>query len=398
MTDPHPQSRRDFVVTSIVSVMGIAGSATGVNAKPPRDDELLYVGTYTEGNHADGIHLVRFSTETGALRRSGVVNAGENPSFLAIHPRGHTLYAVNETTEWEGKPAGGVTAFDIAPTTGDLTRLGQQSSEGGAPCYISIDRAGRAALVANYVGGNIAVLPIQDGAIGHATHVVQHTGKGPNAERQEGPHAHCVVTDPTNRFALAVDLGVDRVLVYRLGDDGRSLHRVTGGEAVLKAGAGPRHIAFHPTLPLVYVANELDSTVSVFRFDAVRGAMTPVETRSTLPARWRGTNYPADIHIGPSGRHLYLSNRGHNSVAVFSVSERTGSVTLEQNISTEGDWPRNFSLDPSGNWLLVANQRSGSVVVLRRDQNSGRLSPTGRRLDVARAVCLRFRAHTGVTA
>lgn len=394
MTEHNRSSRREFLATSFASLVSVAAVSSRGHAA--LSDELLYVGTYTEGNHSDGIHLVRFDTATGALRHSGVVDAGRNPSFLAIHPRGHTLYAVNETTEWEGKAAGGVSAFDVAPTTGALTPLGQQSSEGGAPCYISIDRAGRVALVANYVGGNVAVLPIVDGSIGRASHVVQHAGKGPNAERQEGPHAHCIVTDPSNRFALAVDLGVDRVLVYRLGDDGRLQH-VAGGDAVLAAGAGPRHLTFHPALPLVYVANELNSTVSTFRFDATRGVMSPVDTRSTLPAGWTGTNYPADIHMAPSGRHLYLSNRGHNSIAVYSVAERTGSLALEQHISTEGDWPRNFSLDPSGNWLLVANQRSGSVVVLRRDQSTGRLSPTGTRLDIPRAVCLRFRAHVGVT-
>lgn len=398
MSDLHHPSRREFLVSSIVTVMGVTGSATRGRAASPRDDELLYVGTYTEGDSADGIHLVRFNSETGALRRVGVVNAGENPSFLAIHPSGHTLYAVNETTEWDGKPAGGVTAFDIAPTTGELTRLGQQSSEGGAPCYISVDREGRVVLVANYVGGNITVLPILDGTLGKATHVVQHAGRGPNAERQEGPHAHCIVTDPSNRFALAVDLGVDRILVYRLGDDGRSLRHVAGGDAVLEAGAGPRHVAFHPTLPLVYVANELDSTVATFRFDSTRGTMTLVGARSTLPAGWTGTNYPADIHIAPSGRHLYLSNRGHNSIALFSVAEHTGALKLEEHTATEGDWPRNFSLDPTGNWLLVANQRSGSVVVLRRDRSTGRLASTDHRLAIPRAVCLRFRAHVGVTA
>lgn len=395
MTEHNSTTRREFLATSIVSFMSVA--AFSGQASSAHSDELLYVGTYTEGDHADGIHLLRFDTATGGLRRSGVMNAGPNPSFLAIHPRGHTLYAVNETTEWEGKAAGGVTALDIAPATGELTVLGQHSSEGGAPCYISVDRAGRMALVANYVGGNVAILPIIDGTLGRATHVVQHAGKGPNPERQEGPHAHCIVTDPSNRFALAVDLGVDRVMLYRLGDDARLQH-VPGGDGALHAGAGPRHVAFHHTLPLVYVANELDSTVSTFRFDAVRGALSSVATTSTLPPGWSGTNYPADIHMAPSGRHLYLSNRGHNSIAVYSVAERTGALALEQHISTEGDWPRNFSLDPSGNWLLVANERSGSVIVLRRDPRTGRLASTGTKLDVPRAVCVRFRAHVGVTA
>lgn len=391
MTDPGNTSRREFLAASTLSVLAMAGGGIPRTSES-RAIELLYVGTYTEGDHADGIHFVRFDTSTGSLTRIGAINAGPSPSFLAIHPKGHTLYAVNEVS------AGGVRAFDISPTTGELTRLNEQSSEGAAPCYVSVDRAGRVALVANYVSGNIAALPLMDGSLGKPSQVVQHQGKGPDAERQEGPHAHCIVTDPSNQFALAVDLGVDRVLVYELGDDGRSLRHVQGGDAVLRSGAGPRHLAFHPMLPLVYVANELDSTVSSFRFDATRGTMSPVETTSTLPAGWSGTNYPADIHLDSAGRHLYLSNRGHNSIAVYRVAQGTGALAMEQTISTEGDWPRNFSLDPTGNWLLIGNQRSGTVVVLRRNPDSGRLSPTSLRLSVPRAVCLRFRAHTGVTA
>jgi 6-phosphogluconolactonase len=259
---------------------------------------------------------------------------------------------------------------------------------------VSVDRSGRVVLVANYVGGSVALLPIRtDGGLTPATQVVQHTGTGPNAERQEAPHAHCIVADPSNRFALAADLGADRVFVYRLDLDGNSLHRVEGGDAVMRSGAGPRHLAFHPTLPLVFVANELDSTVATLRFDAKRGALSPINVRSTVPAGWSGTNYPADIHIAPSGRALYVSNRGHNSLAVFSVAKSTGALALEQVISTEGDWPRNFTLDPSGRWLLVANQRSDSVVVFSRDQKSGRLTPTQQRITLSSPVCLRFPAH-----
>jgi 6-phosphogluconolactonase len=225
--------------------------------------------------------------------------------------------------------------------------------------------------------------------------VVQHSGSGPNAERQEAPHAHCIVPDPSNRFALAADLGADRVFVYRLDFEGKALRRVEGGDAVMRSGAGPRHLAFHPTLPLVFVANELDSTVATLRFDAERGALSPLRIHSTVPAGWSGTNQPADIHIASSGRALYVSNRGHNSLAVFSVAESTGALALVQVISTEGDWPRNFSLDPTGKWLLVANQRSNSVVVFSRDQKNGRLTLTRERISLPSPVCLRFRAHAG---
>jgi 6-phosphogluconolactonase len=291
------------------------------------------------------------------------------------------LYAVNELDN------GAVSAFTINAATGALTRLNAQPSEGGAPCYVSVDRTGRAALIANYAGGNVALLPIEaNGALAPA-HVVQHTGTGPNAERQEAPHAHCILPDPSNRFALAADLGADRVFVYSLDLAGKALGRV--GDAVMRPGAGPRHLTFHPSLPLVFVANELDSTVATLRFDSARGTLSPQSTSSTLPAGWTGTNYPADIHVAANGRTLYVSNRGHNSIAVFSIAT-DGALALEQVISTAGDWPRNFSLDPSGRWLLVANQRSDSVIVFARAADTGRLTLTQQRISVPTPVCLRF--------
>ena len=345
----------------------------------PTDPDLLYIGTYT-----GSIYLVRMDRRSGQLWRLGAVDAGPNPSFLAVHPNGRVLYAVNELEN------GAVSAFAIERGIDGLTRLNEQPSGGGAPCYVSVDKSGRALLVANYVGGSVALLPIQtNGALAPA-HVVQHTGKGPNAERQEAPHAHCILPDPSNRFALAADLGADRVFVYRLDLDGKSLRHVGGGDAVMRPGAGPRHIAFHPTLPLVFVANELDSTVATLRFDAGSGALSPVDTRSTVPAGWTGTNYPADIHVASSGRSVYVSNRGHNSIAVFSVAESTGALALEQAVSTEGDWPRNFSLDPTGRWLLVANQRSDSVIVFERHPENGRLTLTRQRLAIPSPVCVRF--------
>jgi 6-phosphogluconolactonase len=388
--------RREFLGASVFGLVGLARGSESVAEESQLAGELLYVGTYTDGGRRNGIHLVRMDSRTGKLRQVGSVDAGANPSFLAIHPNGHVLYAVNEVEKYKGKTSGAVSAFAIAGDTGALTRLDEQSSEGSSPCFVSVDRTGRVVLVANYNGGSVALLPIQaDGRLAPATQVVRHTGSGPNAERQSSPHAHCIVADPTNRFVLAADLGADRVFVYRLDLDGKSLRRMEGGDAVMRSGAGPRHIAFHPTLPLVFVANELDSTVATLRFDAERGVLSPLDIRSTVPAGWSGTNYPADIHVSSSGRTLYVSNRGHNSLAVFSVAESTGALALDQVISTEGDWPRNFSLDPSNRWLLVANQRSDSVVVYRRDQKSGRLTPTHQRIALPSPVCLRFRARAG---
>jgi len=388
MTDPRDPSRRDFLAASAIGLIGLIGSS-----RSPVENDLLYVGTYTESNRPEGIYLVRMNPKSGELSRISSMDAGPSPSFLAVHPSGRTLYAVNEVEIYGGRPTGAVSALAIDRATGALTPLNQQTSEGGAPCYVSVDRSGRVALVANYAGGSVALLPIQaNGALERAAHVVQHVGKGPNADRQEAPHAHCILPDHSNRFALAADLGVDRVLVYRLelGDGGKSLRRVAGADAVMRPGAGPRHLAFHPTLPLLFVANELDSTVATLRFDAERGTLAPVDTQSTVPAGWTGTNYPADIHVAASGRTLYVSNRGHNSIAVFSVAASTGALALDQVVSTEGDWPRNFTLHPSERWLLVANQRSESIVVFARDPATGRVTPTRQRIAIPSPVCLRF--------
>ena len=387
-------SRRDFLGTTALGLLGISRFTRF--APLPNEQELLYVGSYTDAKRADGVALVRFDTRSGALELLRAVDAGPNPSFLAIHPNGRVLYAVNEVAERGGQRTGGVGAFSIAGD-GALARLGDQSSQGAGPCYVSVDRSGRVVLVANYEGGSVALLPVaRSGALEPATSVDQHQGHGPDAERQEAAHAHCIVSDPSNRFALAADLGLDRVMLYQLDTAAGSLRRVPEGDAVLSPGAGPRHIAFHPTLPLLYVVGELDSTVTTLRFDATAGRLTIADSRSSLPAGWSGKSYAADIHVAPAGDALYVSNRGHDSIAVFSIAAASGALILEQTIPTGGAWPRNFTLDPTGRWLLVANQNSSSIVVLAREPRGGRLSPTTQRLEIPSPVCLRFRAHTGV--
>ncbi|MFN2601452.1 MAG: lactonase family protein [Gemmatimonadaceae bacterium] len=389
MTTSRDLSRREFLAASAIGVVGLSAEKA--------EDDLIYVGTYTEEKRTEGVYLVRMDRRSGKLRQVASVNAGPNPSFLAIHPNGRVLYAANELEKYNGKASGAVSAFAIA-SDGSLTRRNEQASEGGAPCYVSLDRSGKVVLVANYVGGNVALLPIKvDGSLEPVAQLDQHNGKGPNAERQEAAHAHCIVADPSNHFALAADLGIDRVFIYRLDIDGKSLHHQPSGDAVMKPGAGPRHIAFHPKLPIVLVSNELDSTVAALHFDAQRGALSLLGTHSTVPPGWKGENYPADIHVAPSGRTVYVSNRGHNSIAVFSITGASGALALEQTISTEGDWPRNFSLHPSGPWVLVANQRSNSIVVLARDEKTGRLTSTRERIELPSPVCVRFRAHVGVT-
>lgn len=387
MFDPVVLSRRDFVAAAALGMFRLRLGAR----IPVADSSLLYVGTYTDGGRRDGIHLVRLDATTGSLGHQTAVDAGPNPSFLTIHPNGRTLFAVNEVTETAGKPSGALRAFAIDAASGGLTSINARSSEGAAPCYVSTDRTGRAVMVANYVAGTVALLLVrEDGALTNASQVVQHVGTGKNVERQEHAHAHCILPHPNNRFALAADLGIDRVLVYRLDVGAGTLAHVEESDAVMAPGTGPRHLAFHPTLPLVYVAGELSSTITALRCDPSTAALALVQTTSTLPGGYRGENYPADVHVAPDGRTVYLSNRGQNTIAVFAVEPGTGLLSPIQWVPTGGDWPRNFTLDPSGRWLLAANQRSGSIVVFARDQDDGRLVTTGQCIDVPSPVCLRF--------
>jgi 6-phosphogluconolactonase len=393
MTNPRDTSRRDFLAAAALGIVSLGSGAKSLSGEGSTvDGELLYVGTYTDDGRSKGIYLVRIDPRTGELNLVGSCEAGPNPSFLAVHPDGRVLYGVNEVDKFNGKASGGVSAFAIAPDTGALRALGSQLSDGTGPCYVSVDNTGRAVLVANYDSGTVALLPITaNDSLGSATSVAQHAGSGPISDSQKEPHAHCIVADPSNRFALAADLGADRVFVYRLDLDGKSLHRVAGGEAVMHPGSGPRHLAFHPSLPLVFVANELGSSISTLQFHAERGALSLIATQPTVPRGWAGKNYPADIHITPSGRVLYVSNRGHNSIAIFSI-DSTGALSLGKTVPCGGDWPRNFSLDPTGQWLLVANQKSDSIVVFARDPENGKLTPTGQRLSLPNPVCLRFRS------
>jgi len=372
-------------------MLGMRALTDDLTRSPSADGgELLYIGSYTEDGRVEGLYLARLDTGTGALRQLGQVDAGRNPSFLAIHPNGRTLYAVNEVTDYGGKSSGAVTALAIAADTGALTKLNEQPSMGSAPCYVSVDRSGVALLVANYLGGNVAMLRIrQNGALDGDATVVDHRGTGPDKERQEAPHAHCIIPDPSNRYALAADLGADRVFVYELDAERKSIHAVDDAGGVAKPGAGPRHLTFHPRLPLVYVANELDSTVSTLRFDRDRGKLSSVDIRSTLPAEWQGTNYPADIHLSRSARTLYVSNRGHNSLALFAIDAAKGTLTPQGTFPTGGT-PRNFKIDPTGDWVITEGQNVNKAFVQKIDRPTGKVTMTDVTMDVPAPVCIVF--------
>lgn len=348
----------------------------------------VYFGTYTDTT-SKGIYAGAFDLAEGRLSGVALVAEAARPSFLAIHPRRPLLYAVGEVADFQGKKTGVVRAFAIE-ASGKLRLLNEQPSGGAGPCYVAVEPGGRCVLVANYAGGSVASLPIEeDGRLKSPGSVIQHQGRGPNPRRQEGPHAHSINVDPTGRFALAPDLGCDKVFVYRLDAAAGRLIPHDPPAVALAPGAGPRHLAFHPNGQFAYVINELDSTVTALAYDGSAGRLKVLSSVSTLPPGFSGSNTTADIHVHPSGRFLYGSNRGHDSIAIFAIA---GDGTLRPlgHQSTRGKTPRNFALDPSGQYLLAANQDSDTVAVFRIDAQTGLLSPLGEPVAVPRPVCIRF--------
>jgi len=350
----------------------------------------VYVGTYT-GKASKGIYLSRLNLATGELQPPEVAAEGKNPSFLALHPSRPLLYAIGEIGDFGGKKTGAVSAFSVEPQSGRLTLLNQQSSGGAGPCHLVVDRTGRCVLVANYSGGSVACLPIQDdGRLGEATSFVQHQGSSVNPKRQAGPHAHSINLDAANRFAFVADLGLDKVLIYRF-DAGRGLLTPNAPPSVsLEPGAGPRHFAFHPSGRYAYVINELHSTVTAFGYNAQRGTLEPLQTISTLPEGFSGSNTTAEVQVHPSGRFLYGSNRGHHSIAAFAIDQQTGKLRPLGHESTQGKTPRNFGIDPTGAYLLAANQDTDNVVVFRIDATTGALCPAGHSIPVPTPVCVKM--------
>lgn len=351
---------------------------------------FVYIGTYSRGG-SKGIYVYRMDTVTGTLTFTGQTAQTDNPSYLALDPRGRHLYAVNEVGTLGGKPGGGVSAFAVNPETGGLTFLNQQLTHGSAPCHVSVDATDRLITVANYGGGSIAALPIQeDGSLGEATTVIQHEGSSVNPQRQKEPHAHSCTIDASNRFALAADLGLDKVFVYRVSPADGKLTPNDFPFVKVHPGAGPRHLAFHPSNRYAYVINELDATVTAFTYDMAKGLLQEMQSLSTLPADFNGPKSGAAIHVAPSGRFLYASNRGHDSLAVFSIDPATGRLTAIGHQPAQGRTPRDFALDPSGRFMLVANQDSSNVVAFRVDADTGQLSPTGQVLEIPFPVCVKF--------
>jgi 6-phosphogluconolactonase len=388
MSDSNPHgrlSRREWLASAAATAVALSlpcsESAAGEANSGEAGDELwVYVGTYT-----DNIHIYRLDAKLGALRAVGTAKGARRPSYLAIAAQQGILYAVNELEQ------GAVTAFAIDRQTGELRKLNQQTSQGNAPCYVSVDPSGKFVLVANYGDGVVSVLPItKAGGLGAAVSIVRHRGSGKDPGRQAGPHAHCIVPDRSGRYVFAVDLGIDKVLIYRLDSSTGKLTPNSQPAFQTQPGAGPRHFAVHPSGKFAYVINELDSSVTALACDSAAGTLQELQTLSTLPAGFAGTNFPADLHVHPSGQFLYGSNRGHNSIVAFSVDAVTGKLSLLAHEPTRGNFPRNFGIDPSGRILIAANQYSNTMSVFRIDRGTGRLSAVGDTIQVPKPVCVKF--------
>jgi 6-phosphogluconolactonase len=360
---------------------------------------LVLIGTYTEPirfgtgkileGQGKGIYLYRLDVSSGSLEPCGLAEGVPNPSYLALDPARRFLYAVNEIKEFEGAPTGAVSAFSIDPGGGGLRFLNRKPTYGTDPCHLAVHKSGRYVLVANFMSGSVCVLPIrEDGSLGDATDVVQHRGSSVDPLRQSGPHAHAITLDDTGRYVFVPDLGLDRLMVYTFDAQRGQLRPHDEPWVQVAAGAGPRQLVMHPQGGYAYLINELDSTMTAFRYDGEGGTLREIQTLSTLPADFEGPSTCAEVQISPSGRFLYGSNRGHDSIVIYAIDRVDGTLACVGHSSTQGKTPRHFALDPAGEFLLAANQDTNSVVTFRLDPASGEPVPTGHSADVPTPVCV----------
>ncbi|MGV3663123.1 MAG: lactonase family protein [Prosthecobacter sp.] len=358
------------------------------------DNFLVYFGTSTNPkNGAKGIYVARFNSASGELTQPELAAEAGNPGFLSIHPSKKYLYASSDVMKADGTKGGGISAFSIDKKTGKLTPINQSATSGMGPCHVGLDKTGKMAVISNYGNGTLSSYSIkEDGSVSPEVGFIQHEGSGAVPKRQAGPHAHSVNFTPDNRFALACDLGIDKVLIYKADIATGKLTPNEPAFAKVPAGGGPRHLAFHPGGKYVFVNNEITMTETVFSYDAEKGALTEIQTVSTLPEADRELKglSTAETVAHPNGKVVYVSNRTHDTIAVFACDPATGKLTLLQNVPVEGQIPRNICLDPSGKWLIAAHQNSATAAVFKVDQNDGKLTFTGTKVNVPGSICVRF--------
>lgn len=386
----HELVRRRFLASAAACGLLATGTLPAFAAEG-EGTMFVYVGTYTAANGSKGIYLYELDPVAGTLTPHGLACEAVNPSFLALHPTKPLLYAVSETSTTDGKKAGAVSAFGIDAKTGKLQHLNKQLSGGQGPCHLTVDHSGKTVLVANYGSGTCGALPIEeDGRLGEMKNPIQHKGSGANAGRQKEPHAHSINVDPGNRYAFCADLGCDKVFVYKLDSAAAELTPNDPPAAETAPGAGPRHFAFAPGGKHAYVINELNSTITAFSYDAEHGKLTTVHSISTLPEGYQGYNSTAEVQVHPSGKFVYGSNRGHNSIAVFARDAETGKLTYVENQGFEINVPRNFGIDPTGRILIVGSQQDDKLTVFRIDATTGKLTPIGNPIPQPKPVCIKF--------
>ncbi|HXZ32068.1 MAG TPA: lactonase family protein [Terriglobales bacterium] len=387
-------------LTRILTLLVVLSSLTVFSATPAakKGEYILFVGTYTEeGSKSKGIYAYNYDAKTGKVTPLGLAAETTNPSWVRISPNGRFLYAVNEIANYKGRKSGGLSAFSIdrdkdGRPTGKLTFLNEVPTQGADPCYVTVDRTGKYAMVANYTGGSLIVFRIHDdGSLGNPSAFMEHTGHGPNLQRQRSAHVHSADLSPDNRFAYVDDLGIDGLLVYQFDASKGVIAANSSNYATFDPGSGPRHFALHPSGKFAYVVSEMQGTVTAFSNDPATGTLQRLQTISTLPKDFKGEIEDAEVEIHPSGKFLYASNRGDgNSIAVFTIDAEKGTLTPVEYTPTGGKTPRTFEIDPTGTLLFAANQQSDNIVVFKIDKKKGRLTPTGQALDVASPTCVKF--------
>jgi len=381
------------MMKSMVAAASFMGLTLVASGAAEADTLSAYIGTYTRGD-SEGIYRLSIEIDGDQIKSTTLelVAKTKNPSFVALHPKADLLYAVGEYGEFEGQRTGAVHAFSIGQN-GNLSLINTQPSHGAGPCHLVVDNSGRHVLVANYGGGSVASLPIKDdGGLGPATSAIQHEGTSVNPRRQKGPHAHSINVSPDNRFAYAADLGLDKVMIYKFDEKTGKLSPNDPPFAKVAPGSGPRHFDFHPSGQFAYVINEMLLTVTAFEYDEKTGALKAVQTIPTIPedVTDRSGFSTAEVQAHPSGKFLYGSNRGHDTMAIFSVDQKTGKLSRVGNEAIRGKTPRNFGIDPSGKYLLACGQNSDTIAVFRIDQKTGELAPIGKPIDAPTPVCVKF--------
>ena len=353
------------------------------------DEHYMIVGTYTSGK-SEGIYVYKFNSKTGEFNHVSTAKNVSNPSYLTVSPDEKFVYAVNENHAKE-KFGGMVSSFSFNKKEGTLTPINQKASEGNDPCYISVDKTGKWAVIANYSSGTASVLPVKkDGSLDSAVSFIQHEGSGVNSDRQEGPHAHSAVLSKDNNYAFICDLGLDKIMIYSFNNKTGKLTPASTPYVETEPGAGPRHFDFHPNNKFAYLIEELTGSISAYAYRG-NGQLDLIQNISALPPEYTGSVGSADIHVSPDGKFLYASNRGEsNTIAIFKINPQSGELMLAGHQSTMGKTPRNFNFDPSGNFLLVANQNSDDIIIFKRDKQTGLLSDTGKKIEVGNPVCIKW--------